>query len=168
MTAPALTFRPIDLDRHTHLALGFRVDSFVCSFGSDERFVEEDGRGGERYLIWLAERMKEMPGSCVHVWRDDELVGQMEIGKYRPDPTLGYVFLYYLIPTCRALGLGAQLDRHAVDYLLGMGFNRARLSVSPTNEMAVRFYLKCGWKDIGPHPGHPEVHQMEKVLAGAP
>ena len=165
MQASTLTFLPIDLDAQAEKAIEFRADSFVCSFGSDERFREADGKGHERYLVWLSERMQEMPGSCVHVWRGDELIGQVEIGRYRPEPTIGYVFLYYLVPECRNLGIGNQLDRYVVDYLLGSGFSRALLSVSPTNESAVRFYLRCGWKDIGPRPRHPEVRNMERVLA---
>ena len=39
------------------------------------------------------------------------------------------------------------------------------MSVSPTNQQAVRFYLKNNWRDLGPRPDDPEVHLMEKELA---
>ncbi len=41
---------------------------------------------------------------------------------------------------------------------------KSRLSVSPTNLQAIRFYEKMGWKDLGPRLDHPEVHWMERVL----
>ncbi len=34
----------------------------------------------------------------------------------------------------------------------------ARLSISPTNQRALRFYVRRGWTDSGPRPDMPEVH----------
>lgn len=45
-----------------------------------------------------------------------------------------------------------------------MGLKKARLSVSPTNERAIKFYEKMKWVDLGPREDHPEVHFMEKVI----
>ncbi|MBH8555831.1 hypothetical protein I8751_26485 [Nostocaceae cyanobacterium CENA357] len=39
----------------------------------------------------------------------------------------------------------------------------ARLSVSPTNLVAMRFYLKQGWVDLGQREDAPEVHDLEKT-----
>jgi hypothetical protein len=41
----------------------------------------------------------------------------------------------------------------------------AGLSVSPTNERAVRYYQRHGWLDRGPRPGAPHVHEMELVIS---
>ncbi len=41
----------------------------------------------------------------------------------------------------------------------------ARLSVSPTNVRALRYYAKNGWRDIGPRPDHPRVNLMELTLS---
>jgi ribosomal protein S18 acetylase RimI-like enzyme len=79
---------------------------------------------------------------------------------------MGYVSLYYLAPAYRDRGLGRSLDEYATTFLRGLGFAAARLSVSPTNNQAVRFYLKNGWRDLGPHELHPYVHVMQKDLAG--
>ena len=159
-----LRFTPIDLDASGETAVVFRADSFVCSFGSAERFYEADGKGHERYLVWLRQRMQSLPGSCVHVWSGNSLVGQIEMMRFKNDPELGYVNLYYLVPAYRSRGLGRYLDRYAAEFLTGLGFRRARLNVSPTNEQAMRFYMKNGWRDLGPHPDHPHVHTMEKEL----
>jgi ribosomal protein S18 acetylase RimI-like enzyme len=139
----------------------------VCSFGSAERFYESDGRGHERYLVWLRERMQSVPGSCVHVWNGDSVVGQIEMGRFKGDPEIGYVNLYYLAAACRNRGLGRRLDEHATEFLRGLGFRAARLNVSPTNAQAIRFYIKNGWRDLGPSPLHPEVHSMEKKLVAS-
>ena len=162
-----LRFTPIDLDSSAETAVAFRADSFVCSFGSAERFYEADGRGDERYLAWLHQRMQSIPGSCVHVWSDDNIVGQIEMGHFKNEPEIGYVNLYYLAPAYRNRGLGRQLDRYATEFLLRTGFRRARLNVSPANEQALRFYVKNGWRDLGPSQEHPQVHAMEKELVAS-
>ena len=166
MSESTLLFAPIDLDSAAELTVQIRADSFVCSFGSDERFYEPDGKGHERYLVWLAKQIEEMPGSCVHAWHDGAIVGQMEIGRFRGDPDVGYVYLYYLLPPFRNRGFGAHLDRYVTRYLKQQGFRSARLNVSPTNQQAMRFYLKHGWNDLGPNVGDPEVHDMAKEITG--
>ena len=165
MTETKLAFAPIDLDSAAGLAVTFRADSFVCSFGSDERFYESDGKGHERYLVWLRNLMQSMPGSCVHVWDGGAIIGQMEMNRFKGEPEIAYVNLYYLAPAFRNCGLGHKLDQYAMTYFKGLGFRTARLSVSPANPQAMRFYLKNGWHDLGPRPGHSEVHLMEKEVA---
>jgi len=161
---PELRFEPIDLSSAADIAIRFQADAFQCSFNSTEGFYEADGKGHERYLVWLAERMRSLPGSCVHVWSRDSIIGQLQMGRFRPDPQLGYVNLYYLAPSYRDRGLGGQLDGYATEYLKGQGFGAARLSVSPNNAQALTFYLKNGWQNLGPRPDHPEVHLMGKDL----
>jgi ribosomal protein S18 acetylase RimI-like enzyme len=159
-----LRFEPIDLDTAAETAIAFRADSFACSFGSTEYFFEANGKGHERYLAWLRQRMRSIPGSCVHVWIAATLVGQIETDQFKDDQETGYVNLYYLAPDYRNRGLGHRLDEYATAFLRGLGFRRARLNVSPTNRQAVAFYVKNGWRDLGPAPTHPEVHAMEKDL----
>lgn len=159
-----LRFEPIDLDSASEVAVAFRADSFVCSFGSADRFYEADRKGHERYLEWLRQRMQSIPGSCVHIWSGEAIVGQVEMGRLKGDPAMGYVNLYYLVPAYRCRGLGRRLDEYATIFLREMGFGVARLNVSPTNHQAMKFYLKNGWRDLGPHAQHPYVHVMEKRL----
>jgi GNAT superfamily N-acetyltransferase len=171
-----LTFAPIDLERHADLCAQFRADSFRVSFGSDERVYQEhatspttvhpDGRGRAQYVTWLAQRMREFPGSCVHVWHHDAVVGQIEMGRFRGDASVGYVNLFYLIPAYRGHGLGAQLEQYALAFLRRTGYQRVRLSVSATNPQAIAFYLKHHWQDLGPRADHPDSHYMEKRLTG--
>jgi ribosomal protein S18 acetylase RimI-like enzyme len=162
-----LRFEPIDLDTAAEAAVAFRADSFVCSFGSAERFYEADGKGHERYLVWLRQLMQSIPGSCVHAWDGGTVIGQLEMNRFKGEPRLGYVNLYYLVPEYRNRGLGRRLDEYATAFLRSLGFPAARLSVSPTNQQAVRFYSKNGWQSLGPRPDHPEVHLMEKRLVAS-
>jgi ribosomal protein S18 acetylase RimI-like enzyme len=152
----------VDLDAHFAVCQEFRRDSFVASFGDDKKYYEADGKGEERYLVWLKDKLQKDPNSVVHMWQGDEIVGQMEMGRYKPEPLVGYVNLFYVKPSMRGQGLGALQDQHAVRYFQGLGLKSAKLSVSPTNLRAVGFYKKLGWQDLGPRPQHPEVHLMEK------
>lgn len=157
-----LRFEPANIEKHAKTCIVFREDSFVVSFGDATKFYEHDGRGVERYMEWLKAKITKDPNSVVHVWSGDQIIGQIELGTLRDDPTKGYVNLYYLVPELRGRGLGAQLDSHAMAYFKKLGFTAARLSVSPTNSRALAYYKRMGWVDLGPRPGHPEVHFMEK------
>ena len=157
-----LEFKPINLTKHRDQCVEFRADSFVCSFGSADLFYEMDGDGVATYLHWLEQKMKTLPHSCVHVWHENQIIGQIEMGRWKQDFRVGHVNLFYLTPEFRGQGLGQQLEQHAATFLQELGCRSARLSVSPTNLLAVRFYLKHGWVDLGQRQDAPEVHWFEK------
>lgn len=100
----------------------------------------------------------------MHLLQGGVIVGQMELGSFKTDPSIGYVNLYYLAAEVRGTGLSSVLDNYATNYFVSRGFTSARLSVSPSNSRAIRFYEKHGWHDLGPRPGRPEVHLMEKYF----
>jgi GNAT superfamily N-acetyltransferase len=157
-----LDFRTIDLEKHGDLCIRFREDAYICSFGSAERFYEADGKGAERYLEENKKRIQDQPESCVHIWKDNQIIGQIELERWFKDATIGYIDLMYLIPEYRGKGIARLLEEYAALYFKKIGCKRARLSVSPANVQALRFYLKNGWKDLGPRENLPEVHYMEK------
>lgn len=161
---PSLEFRPIDLARHAELSVRFRRDSYVCSFGSDALFNEENGADGRGYLAWLREGLARFPEGHVHAWHGAAIVGQLEmvIG-----PAWGYVNLFYLAPAARGRGWGGALHDYAVALLQRHGVARAGLSVSPTNQRALAYYARHGWKNLGPRPGAHYVHEMELVVPTA-
>jgi ribosomal protein S18 acetylase RimI-like enzyme len=152
------------LKSHHDLVLQFRIDSFVCSFGTPDKFWEENGPKGELYLARLREKLADDPSSVVHAWLQNTIVGQVELGTFKLDPSIGYVNLYYLIPEMRGKGLSDQLDAYAIGYLRGKGYKRARLSVAPSNSRAVRYYQKMGWHDIGARRDVLELNLMEKEI----
>lgn len=72
--------------------------------------------------------------------------------------------LFYLVPEARGTTLGDKLHQYVVALLRRAGLRSAQLSVSPTNARAVSYYVKHGWKDLGPRPGHELVNTMELVV----
>jgi GNAT superfamily N-acetyltransferase len=107
--------------------------------------------------------MAEIPNSCVHVWKEDRIIGQIEMRRWRDDPSIGYVNLFYLVPEFRGQGLGQQLDQYASRFFKRLGCRSARLNASPTNRVAMSFYLKYGWVDLGPQKDAPDVHLLKKA-----
>ena len=157
----SLLFKPIDLSLNRQTAVLFREDAFACSFGSKPtRDVFEP----EKYLDWLQVKLSKDPRSAVHVWQGERIVGQLELGRLAAGLLLGYVNLYYLIPEVRGTGIARELDDYAVGYFRILGLTGAQLSVSPTNQRAIRYYERSGWKDLGVRTDAPEVNLMEKMF----
>lgn len=170
--APLLTFKPIDLDTHADLCVRFAIDVHVIGFGSAERFHESDGKGAERHIAWLRQRVALKPGCLVHVWQNGEIIGQLNMSRVESDPTIGYINLLYLVPEARGRGLGVLLEAYAWSFLAQQGCRALRLSASPTNLGALGFYLRNGWQDLGPREDAPFVNLLEKqpdrTVAGQP
>jgi ribosomal protein S18 acetylase RimI-like enzyme len=160
----SLRFREIDVDQDADRCVQFRVDSFVESFGSAERFFSAAGEGARDYLDGLRLKNREWPGSCVHAWLDDAIVGQVEMRRDRSDATRAHVLLYYLRPDARGRGFGTQLDAYVIERCRAAGVQTTTLRVSPTNARASAFYRKLGWHDRGPDPEHPGVHVMDRAV----
>jgi GNAT superfamily N-acetyltransferase len=162
MDTGPLTFKPVDLNSHEELCIRFTEDTFIESFGDAKLFHEDDGKGSDRYRNWL--RIQLSTGSTLSflVWNESKVIGQITLGKWKTDPKVGYVYLYYLIPEMRGKGLAKILDSYSLDLLKNWGLNKALLTVSLTNKKALRFYLNNGWQDIGPRPDVAGVHFMQK------
>ena len=159
-----ISIKPVQLDLHKDTCILFREDSFVVSFGDSKKFHEEDGKGAERYIEWLKEKISRDPLTVVHIWQANEIIGQIEMGVSYNDPFCGYINLYYLISSKRGVGLGKALDQYAMNYFKNKQMKKVQLSVSPANLQAVLYYNKMGWTNLGPREGHPEVHMMEKTI----
>jgi RimJ/RimL family protein N-acetyltransferase len=158
-----LTFKPIDLEKHSAICVKFRLDAFVCSFGPDRARWATPFDEAE-YLDWLSKKIEKNPDRALHVWIGNEIIGQLELGTLREDPDAGYVNLYYLAPAFRGSGISRELDAYVESYFRRFGMTRLKLCVSPSNLRALAYYKKCGWKDAGPRPDRPEVHFMQKEL----
>lgn len=167
VTAVQLQFRTIDLAAHAATCVAFCRETFLCSFGNDERFVREQGPNGEIYLEWLRLAVAEHPHGHVHAWREDVIVGQIHM-RLLPNthPPCGYVNQFCLVPELRGTGAGQALHRYAIEGLRREGAQRARLTVSPANLRAAAFYRKHGWKDLGPRTDSPDTHLLELAPIG--
>jgi ribosomal protein S18 acetylase RimI-like enzyme len=158
------TFRALELPGDAALAVQFSEDAFVCSFGTAERFWAEAGRDGRKWVARLGEKLEQDPRNAVNAWLSGSIVGQVVLGTSDTHPDTGHVNLYYLVPSCRGRGLALQLDAFAVGVLRDQGYRIATLNVSPSNVSAVRFYLRRGWRGLGPRPDAPYVDTMERSL----
>ncbi len=139
-------------------AVRFREDSFMCSFGDAARFNPSE------HIGWLKTKLEKDPWWGVYIWLDSQLIGQLQFGQFKLEPSAGYINLYYLIPEMRGKGFSDQLDEYAMSVLKRKGFKKAYLSVSPTNPRAIRYYTRMGWIDRGSRPDAPEVILMEKRI----
>ncbi len=156
-----LEFLPVDVDRHAALCIQFAEDTEICRFGSAMQLHGEDGDWAERYVQRMRDKLSADPESCLHVWRGGEIVGQMNLGRF-VDPSVGYINVFYVAPACRGEGVADGMEQYATDWFKRRGFASARLSVTPSNVRAVHFYLRSGWRDLGPREDKPELHNMEK------
>lgn len=158
-----LHFFPIDLDKSFEQCFSFRKDSFECSFGLDPQFWPHL-LDPVIYRKWLQQKIFKDPESVLHLWFQEEIIGQIDLGRIKDDPQIGYLHFCYLIPSFRGSGFAKRLVERAEIFFSERGHREAKLSVSPQNRRAACFYKKMGWKDQGPRPGRPEVHFMSKPL----
>ena len=158
-----LTFQSIDLSQHADVAIACRRDAYRVTTGSERRFDETIG--SEAYLKWLSNRIKRSPMGQVHVWRGNEIIGQIEARPQRNDPERGCVNLYYLMPRWRGRGFGSALDRYVTTYFQSLGIKYLSLNVNQMNQRAYQFYLAQGWTVTGPTPGVDSQLRMEKEVS---
>jgi ribosomal protein S18 acetylase RimI-like enzyme len=165
-TNPALEFRPFARERDGARVIAYALDLFRISFGSEAPFVLQFGEDGLGYLAWLEAHQVAGPEGAAIVVLDGEPAGMAVVGSWAEDPSIGYVYHYYLVPQARGRGLAEALDRHAMSCLRRRGHHVARLSVAETNAPALGFYRKQGWRDVGPRPDQPGIRYFEKALRG--
>ena len=154
---------PIDLERDAQTCIDFRRDSYHASFGTDEGCDAEMGADGLFYIEKLRKRMAQVPEGNAHVWHGDRIIGQTEM-RLEEENDVGYVNLFYLLPEWRKRGLGWRLHQHAVDVFTKRGMKAMRLSVSRTNEPAIAFYRRLGWRRVGFRPNKETMDILEFKL----
>lgn len=161
-TSPVV--RPVDLGTDYHRCRSFHEDTYLCSFGTTEGFYETFGPDGRGYLPYLEALLEAEPGSVAHLLQDGKILGQVELGAHPADPTVGYVFIYYLVPEARGKGYSRHLEAYAMAYFRRRGFLIARLSVTTDNLPAIRSYEQHGWQRAGFRPDKPGVLLMETIV----
>ena len=107
----------------------------------------------DRQRTWEKELTASDPRSGVLVVEHaGHVVGFASVGASRdPDATAdtGELHAIYLEPAVWRRGLGRLLHDHALDLLIGNGYQRATLWVLRSNTRARRFYASAGWTPDG-------------------
>jgi GNAT superfamily N-acetyltransferase len=163
-TIAKLSFRPIDPNHDNKILISYCRDLISVNFGTDARFVDQFGADGAGYVALIRGKLMDDPESALFACTDSAVVGMVVIGRWRADPSVGYVYHYYLAPSWRGRGLGAQLDDQAIKLFLTRGFRRVRLSAATANSVALRFYKNLGWIDAGARGDVPGVQFLEKTI----
>jgi RimJ/RimL family protein N-acetyltransferase len=140
IATPTLNYRTIDSRRDARLAVAHQLDACICSFGNAARF-----QGRARYLAWLQSKLEEFPEGFLLAFAGDQCVGQLEL-EVPYGLNTGYVNLFYLTPEFRGRGFGSALHLRAEIYFRNWEASRVELHCSPTNQRALRFYAKLGYR----------------------
>lgn len=149
-----IDFRRLDVAGDFDVALRFRRDSYHCSFGSLDGFDDEVGIDGALYRAKLEQRAHDPRWFYFHLWFDDAIIGQLEFRSFSDWPERGYVHLFYLAPAWRGKRLFRRLHAYVAVVLKAQGCGGAALSVSRTNQAALRAYARLGWYRHGVNPKH--------------
>ncbi len=118
----------------------------------------------EAYLPWLRSRIEEYPDGHVLVYLDDgRLVGQLEMeipyGLKR-----GYIDLYFVTQKLRGIGFGTAMHEYVERYFRSWDADDIELHVARTNEAALGFYRKLGYRYCDPEPRNVGLWRMVKAL----
>ncbi|WP_131914010.1 GNAT family N-acetyltransferase [Celerinatantimonas diazotrophica] len=160
-----LVFKPIHVEQDFAQCVAFRRDAYVCSFQSLTGF--------EHFLSGYRERIvARINHPCWfyrHIWLEGEIIGQLEFRTYCEiddvDEHTGYVNLIYLKAEYRGQGLAGKLQDYIANELIAAGCQRCLLSVSRTNQRALRHYQRFGWHYLKPNPKHAMTDFYQRVLS---
>ena len=136
-------------------------DMYLASFGTDDGLAEEMGPADQVYYAQLHAKMAQLPEGNVHLWRDGEIVGQLEMRLVDDDPEVLYLSLIHVDARLRGRGLGKRLHAHAMDLARRSGRKLLRLSVAQHNKHALLFYRRLGWVVVGTRPNRQPMIVME-------
>lgn len=139
---------PIELARGETCVRLFR-DMYAASFNGTAGLEELMGPGNRAYLEQLRARIAQFPEGNAHLWRDGEIVGQLEMRLLEDEPEVAYLSVIHVVAEHRGRGLGRKLHDYAMEQARLRGRRLMRLSVSRGNAAATRFYRRSGWVVVG-------------------
>jgi ribosomal protein S18 acetylase RimI-like enzyme len=137
-----LTYRTIDPDHDIDSAFENYRAACIASYGSDAAALTP-----ARYRAWLRGRVDEFPDGHVFALLGDMRIGQLELQAPYGLPT-GYINLYAVSAPFRGMGFGKLMHRYVERYFRSWEAREVELDVSPTNEIAVRFYRSLGYRTL--------------------
>ena len=153
-----LNFKPIS-DKDISTSVQFRKDAFIASFPNSDvwkQFWDE-----KKYCTWLKAHTLKFPLGAIHLWLNQEIIGQLEFNYGQPT---SHINLFYLRPEFRGKNYSHEMHTYAINTLRQQGTQAATLRAAPTNERAICFYKKHGWQDLGADSEHKEVNRYRLDL----
>lgn len=156
----AYRIAPIDW-KDAGACMRLRREMYVASFGAEDGLEEEMGPDNRLYLEQLRAKMAQLPQGNVHLWRDGEIVGQLEMRLLEGEDDVAYLSLIHVVREWRGHGLGKRLHDYAMQVSRDLGKRAMRLSVSRRNAAAMRFYRRLGWVVVGTRPNRLPMVVME-------
>ncbi len=150
VNSSSISFKRADLKQDMVSCIDFRRDSFQINYGAEKSFDKEMGVNGEDYASSLIEFQEKFPYGVIHVWREDEIVGQIEFYIEALFTDKAFIPMFYLIPAQRGSGIGSMMHDYLIEILREQGCNGARIPVSSSNDRGVAFYKKHGWRYAKP------------------
>lgn len=155
-----LWFRPFDPEIDAPLYRRSREEAWQSIHGTLDGF---DGEGFWQEALF---KWREDPKNLTVAMQKDAPVGLLQLDLKRDlAENVGQVVFYYLDPATRHQGLGIQLLGQAVSHCRPLGRDKLRLRCAQTNEIARRFYLRCGFRKIGQESGvYGPLDVLEKYI----
>ena len=141
--AANLRGEPVDPSRISDLYARAYRDTWIISKGSEKGYREET------YLSAACEHYRTMNESVMELFDGDVPAGLLDLDVKRGmEDNTGWISLLYLMPEYRGHGCAAQLLSRAEQMYKKLGRRALRLTVSETNEKAVKFYFRSGFEKI--------------------
>ena len=153
--ADAIKFLPINTTRDLERAVEFRRAGFIAAFGDANDFDVADGNGAHQYRELMLRRCDIQPLMHVHMWKNEQIIGQIEAHPLTKNPLVGYVNFYFLLPEFRGTGLGQLLDEYMTEVFNNVGCTIMQLRATPSNQRALKYYQKLGYT-VEKDPEAPE------------
>ncbi len=139
-----LYFRPMDVfsEAGGQLYLRRYRDTWIASHGSDEGFCDV-------YLSNARHSAMKDPWTVTEVMQEGSSCGLLQLSPHQmEDEGAGHISLLFLEPEYRGKGLGTQLIGQALSYYRKKNRKHLSLRVADTNEAALNFYLREGFRIV--------------------
>lgn len=155
-----LSYAPFDPRENEATYKAFYRSAWLAAHG-DLKFFTPDW-----FYDSAVRRCAQDPGAIVGIYREDELIGILELDADRGRRDgYGWISLICLKEEHRGAGLGVQPLGYAILHFRKEGMRSLRLHVSEENARAVAFYKRWGFEIIKTEPGAgAPLFLMEKAL----
>jgi probable phosphoglycerate mutase len=156
--------------RHEFIDPAKESDYYTQCYKNSWMFAHGNLKGynAKTYLDTAKEHYRQDPESVQRLYYNDEPAGLLDLDVERGSHAgYGWITLLYLEPEYRGKGCGIQLLSRAMLKYEQLGRRTLRLHVAEDNHAALKFYEKCGFKELSSQPGNDcKLILMERKLGG--